>query len=52
MQKDEIVKAIFEALESSPTLKASRVEIVRFQQDHDIDEDRNKVRVELTFDVR
>jgi hypothetical protein len=45
-------EALIAALEASALLKASNIKIVRFSEDHDIDSDRNKVRVELTFDVR
>lgn len=45
-------KAIIEAIEASEVLKAWGIKIVRIAQDHDIETDANRVRVELTFNVR
>lgn len=45
-------EAIIAAIEASEVLKASKVKIVRLEQDHDIETDASRVRVEITFNVR
>lgn len=45
-------RAIIAAIEASEVLKASEIKIVRIAQDHDIETDHNRVRVELTFNAR
>jgi hypothetical protein len=50
---DEMVSAAIKlAIEKSADLMAEDVTIVRLKQDHDIDSDVSKVRVEMTFNVR
>lgn len=47
-----LAKEIKDALSASSKLDARNIEIVGLKVVHDIDSDRNKVRVELTFDAR
>lgn len=49
---ETIAKEIKDAIAASPTLDAKHIEIASLRVVHDIDTDRNRVRVEMTFDVR
>jgi len=47
-----LAEAVKAAIEASPVLKASNVEIVKIRTAFDIENNRNRVRAEIVFDIR
>lgn len=49
---EKLAKAVAAALDASSDLKASEIKVVALRESYDIETNQNKVRVEVTFNVR